>query len=656
MSENILPDVYTTVNVGNFGATVIPTGRSTLIVGTAEKGVINTPTLITSLTELKTTFGEKDDLQSDGTAYLTLVRAAEYCLAGGSTNIYCVRILDDTEAAKATINYPSADTDIKSLTITANEYGQYFNDHVVIEVDRNQIYGDIFDTVSQWVSNGEDATANSTENITGTYCLELTGDSDLTTTLTRTLTTPVYTDLSSLDIGFFYHSTDHTYDTIQITLYNGATSVDVFTVAHGATASNTWEYVEQTVDISTLISGSLYKIDKIIITIVDDSIAGSTPDDSTNYIDHLCIYQTDYAKVNVLREGEVVESWEGTDMDGTVAGLNTTVNGASNYFTLTVVSGTAKLIPSIRGTQHALTQLYFAEYDNAFSGGINVGGGSGDTWTATSDEYSAFASILSTIAKSEGYYVIFAGKTAQEYSGAYISLMTGFISTSLTEGIERIGLIGTEAMGSDNYITFQSDITTGAAASVQSAGRMIYLAQGGYYGTETVSAAWLVSLVAGMLTNMSVSTSLTKKKYGTVSNLEYNFSKTYRGNQVRSGALSVSVINGVPYFELGITTAGQTSAWYHITTRQIVDQAISSMRTALLPHLGENNDLITNSAVKAAAERVVRSLESSGHIKSGGTVNVYASRQDEIDGILRVELGIQPVMSVSHILVRINLS
>ena len=90
--SQILPGVYATINASALVSTPAVADRPVLIYGTAEKGVLDTPTLVTSLNDLELLFGSAEALTS-GVASLTLVRAAALALnaQGGSAQVYCVR-------------------------------------------------------------------------------------------------------------------------------------------------------------------------------------------------------------------------------------------------------------------------------------------------------------------------------------------------------------------------------------------------------------------------------------------------------------------------------------------------------------------------------------------------------------------------------------
>lgn len=110
LPARIIPDVYTEVRTVGL-ATSLPFGLNTVgIVGTAEKGDVDTPTLLVSKQQMYDTFGEPGEYRSSTVAEgseRTLVRAGALAFDGGAPQIYFVRIASDNVAAAT--RYVTAD-------------------------------------------------------------------------------------------------------------------------------------------------------------------------------------------------------------------------------------------------------------------------------------------------------------------------------------------------------------------------------------------------------------------------------------------------------------------------------------------------------------------------------------------------------------------
>ena len=110
MPARIIPDVYTEVRAVGL-ATSLPFGLNTVgIVGTAEKGDVDTPTLLISKQQMYDTYGEPGDYRSSSVAEgseRTLVRAGALAFDGGAPQIYFTRIASGNVAAAT--RYVTAD-------------------------------------------------------------------------------------------------------------------------------------------------------------------------------------------------------------------------------------------------------------------------------------------------------------------------------------------------------------------------------------------------------------------------------------------------------------------------------------------------------------------------------------------------------------------
>ena len=134
MAEMILPGVYIEVRPEGL---IVP-GRVTVgnlgVIGTAARGEIGKPILVSSYTEARQRFYEYDSwidpsTQAKRVDELTLVRALEQAFAHGATTVFAVRVAlttGATAAAKAAYKVQSAGGDC--VTLTAKAEGEWGND------------------------------------------------------------------------------------------------------------------------------------------------------------------------------------------------------------------------------------------------------------------------------------------------------------------------------------------------------------------------------------------------------------------------------------------------------------------------------------------------------------------------------------------------
>jgi hypothetical protein len=104
----------------------------------------------------------------------------------------------------------------------------------------------------------------------------------------------------------------------------------------------------------------------------------------------------------------------------------------------------------------------------------------------------------------------------------------------------------------------------------------------------------------------------------------------------------------------GITTSTNT-AWQQITTRRIVDYAKYGVRSAAEPYIG----LLNNDRVRGALRATINSFLTGmvdDEMLNSYQLDVSATRDEQIQGIARVAIVLQPVFSIDFIKVTMFLA
>ncbi|HXF40080.1 MAG TPA: phage tail sheath subtilisin-like domain-containing protein [Blastocatellia bacterium] len=130
MAEMILPGVYIETRAEGL---IVP-GRVTVgnvgVVGTASKGILNEPTLLSTYAEAQQQFGrydsfyDDDELKNPRADSLTLVRALEQVFGNGATTVFAVRIAGSGATAASSVLVKDPD---KCVTLTAKSEGVWGN-------------------------------------------------------------------------------------------------------------------------------------------------------------------------------------------------------------------------------------------------------------------------------------------------------------------------------------------------------------------------------------------------------------------------------------------------------------------------------------------------------------------------------------------------
>lgn len=125
IGEMILPGTYIDVRAeGLIGVGGIATGNLG-VVGTANRGPVNTVQILGSYTEALDTFGQYDAWSTSGNP-LSLTRTLEQVFRGGGSTVYAVRVANGTPVARV-ITVRDA-TDAPLFTLTATSGGTWAND------------------------------------------------------------------------------------------------------------------------------------------------------------------------------------------------------------------------------------------------------------------------------------------------------------------------------------------------------------------------------------------------------------------------------------------------------------------------------------------------------------------------------------------------
>ncbi|HWN43427.1 MAG TPA: phage tail sheath C-terminal domain-containing protein [Thermoanaerobaculia bacterium] len=169
----------------------------------------------------------------------------------------------------------------------------------------------------------------------------------------------------------------------------------------------------------------------------------------------------------------------------------------------------------------------------------------------------------------------------------------------------------------------------------------------------TLPGAYAAAAIAGMLSAVDPEVSLTNKA-PSVDGLEQRFSRPQLSQLVQSRVLVLedSRDRGIRVVK-GITTATNT-AWHQITTRRIVDYAIFGTRSAGRPFIGRLNNERVRGALRTSINSFLADMVTDEMLVSY-ELDVTATRDQEIRGIVQVTMVLRPVFSIDFIKVTIFL-
>lgn len=159
--------------------------------------------------------------------------------------------------------------------------------------------------------------------------------------------------------------------------------------------------------------------------------------------------------------------------------------------------------------------------------------------------------------------------------------------------------------------------------------------------------AYTAAAVAGLLASFPPHISLTNKVLP-VDDLEKKFDAVELTQLLLARVMPLESRLGF-HIVRGITTSTNT-AWQQITTRRIVDYAKFGVRSAADPYIG----LLNNERVRGALRTTINSFLAemvNDEMLISYDLNVTATRQQEIQGIVAVTMVLRPVFSIDFIVV-----
>jgi hypothetical protein len=247
--------------------------------------------------------------------------------------------------------------------------------------------------------------------------------------------------------------------------------------------------------------------------------------------------------------------------------------------------------------------------------------------------------------------VTIAGKDATDSD--IMTALKGHLKKTAAIQRERIAVVG---CGKDSEIEKVIAVKNNV---VEDNGRIIYTAPGLSFEDSSSSDAYVeksgsytAAALTGLIASLPVRTSPTNKTLTFKGRLsfEYNFAQLEKF--VSNNIVCIEKREGYRVVK-GVTTS-TNSAWRQITTRRIVDKAIYGVRAACNPYIGKLNNPRVRSAMKATIDGfLTRMLEEES--LTNYTLDVSATRQQEIQGIAVVTILIQPTFSIDYVQVTMNL-
>lgn len=566
MSTMILPGTYIDVLAEGLIAPGQVTVGNLGVVGTASKGDLNTPKLLSSYNDALSIFGPYDSFEFPDTDKwpLTLVRALQLAFSSGATTVYAVRIADESAGTGAT----TAAAVLKSAS----------GDCVKLSAK----------SPGTWASglNAIVSASDPTDNYIQTDAITLTAG-----------------EATAKKITLTQKSADSPRNRVSIRHLDGTASTPALVAS--APAAGQAEFAG-----NTLLFG------------------------------------------DTLDAGAVVTATYKVD-PGNVRKVKVTLGNATE--TYLVISGDT-LIAAIMDNQNgsALVTATAAANSKELPGAQKVTFTAGTNGAKTTSQN--YKNGLDALLDVDAHIIVAAGQT-DKGSGADLDAHCQKASTDDFKR-DRIAVVGCGSADPNNIPGFVDGLVGNTLAS----DRVILIAPGMQTGSDaaadapvspiTVPGAYTAAVIAGMLAGLDPQVSLTNKPVLGVAALEVVFNNAQLTELVQNRVTALEVNQGIRVLRGQTTDSG---AFREITTRRIVDYAKYGVRAAAQPYIGLLNNDRVRGALRATLNSFLQGMLDSEMLVDY-TIDVTATRDQQIQGIVQVTIGLQPVFSINFIHVTMILS
>ncbi len=251
---------------------------------------------------------------------------------------------------------------------------------------------------------------------------------------------------------------------------------------------------------------------------------------------------------------------------------------------------------------------------------------------------------LDALIKFDAHIVVAAGLDADTIGAKIL----GHCDTAVVEQKERIGIVGSKT-------ALLADIKKGAKPTSD---RLIYVAPGiKSYDTAAkrvvaLPGGYAACAVAGLVSSLAVQSSPTNKVMK-VEGLEDEYTYSQLKELIDMKVCALSRKNGSFVVTKGITT--DIGAFQQITTRRIVDKAKAGIRSGSQPYIGKLNNSRVRSALKSTLDGFLTTMVQDEALTEY-SLEVTATRADEISGRCMVTITLKPTFSIDYIKVIMYLS
>lgn len=371
---------------------------------------------------------------------------------------------------------------------------------------------------------------------------------------------------------------------------------------------------------------------KIIWSEVTDNAPAPTTD--TLYFE----YETATSKKFTLRYNETQEVYYVVDGYDLINDINDTIEGS------VLVTAAEPAYGSNDYPDRAPLQTpdwqYFGVGAGEAASTATIGNDGSDVSAAD------YSDGLDLMLKVDAHIIICAG----QYSPTVHAYLQSHCDNASDDRKERIGICGHR---------YGLTLTQIQSSNISlSSRRMIFVSPGietvnhATGVAETVSAAYTSSILAGFMASVNPSVSPLNKGVA-VGGLESEYTNAELEQLIKRkiNPIKVSRLGGFRWTKADTTSID--SSWQKITTVRITDYATIGVRLACEPFIGEKNILSKRNSTRTSVSNFMENMKVDDMLddESPYTVEIISTRDERIQGLLRVNVSFRPAFAIEYILV-----
>ncbi|WP_339065816.1 phage tail sheath subtilisin-like domain-containing protein [Teredinibacter turnerae] len=265
---------------------------------------------------------------------------------------------------------------------------------------------------------------------------------------------------------------------------------------------------------------------------------------------------------------------------------------------------------------------------------------------AAGSDQAAFTTAFNELIK-EDVNILVAPELTTDQAKAVLGPL---VDSSENNGKDVIAVIGSDVSSS-------SDIAAQVAANkriiMTAPGVVMYDSAAG--ANVDLNGRYTAAPLAGLISSLAVQTSPTNKVLSGVVKLVNRFSYVEMKDLLNGGVCALEDRSGIRVVRGLTTQAVDNGPFSQITTRRITDKAKAGVRKACNPFIGRLNNQRVRAAMQGAIDGFLTTMVQDEALTEY-TLEVTATRQDEIAGRAIVNVALKPTFSIDFIRVTLSLS